>query len=357
MGDSAITPDPNQKQGQTPPQHESTLGKDYVGRAGAFAIMVYLLLFAMTDMYVVVKVWPPTPNPSATPTPSPTPTPPLTPSPTPTASPSPAATRTSLVLTAAAVASPTPNPSPTLSGSSSPKPTPSPSSTPTPAAGVAGTDQPPPSWTVDFFGDTYTLSASSALFLIVMFCGSLGSLLHALRSFYWYTGNRKLIWSWASMYILLPFSGALLATVFYLIVRGGFMPQSNLGSSNTFAFAALGALVGLFSEEATLKLKQIAATVFTQAEAGKDSAAPPPKLSGISPATGPQAGGTAVTITGSNFNPGAKVNFGGSAGTVGVITKTSIAVTTPAHRAGAVDVEVVNPDNHSDILRGGFTYV
>jgi len=136
------------------------------------------------------------------------------------------------------------------------------------------------------------------------------------------------------MYILLPFSGALLATVFYLIVRGGFMPQQNLGSANTFAFAALGALVGLFSEEATLKLKQIAATVFTAAETGKDSAAPPPKLSGVSPATGPAAGGTAVTITGSNFNPGAKVNFGGAAATVGVITKTSIAVTTPVHALG-----------------------
>jgi len=67
-------------------------------------------------------------------------------------------------------------------------------------------------------------------------------------------------------------------------------------------------------------------------------------------------GGTAVTITGSNFNPGAKVNFGGAAATVGVITKTSIAVTTPVHALGPVDVEVVNPDNHNDVLRGVFTY-
>jgi len=354
MGDSDT---PNSSQTQV--QRESTLGKDYIGRAGAFAIVLYLILFAMTDLYVVVKVWPPAPNQAATATPTPTPTPTSTPtatpivSPTPAASPSPTATRTALVLTAAAAASPTPSPSATPAGGISPKPTPSVSPTPTPQLGA---DQAQAPWTVDFLWDTYTLTTNTALFLIVMCCGSLGSLLHALRSFYWYTGNRKLIWSWVSMYILLPFSGALLATVFYLIVRGGFMPQQNLGSANTFAFAALGALVGLFSEEATLKLKQIAATVFTAAETGKDSAAPPPKLSGVSPATGPAAGGTAVTITGSNFNPGAKVNFGGAAATVGVITKTSIAVTAPAHALGPVDVEVVNPDNHNDVLRGVFTY-
>jgi len=342
---------------QTQVQRESALGKDYIGRAGAFAIVVYLILFAITDLYVVVKVWPPAPNQVATATPTPTPTPTLTPaasptaSPTPSASPSPTATRATLVLTAAA--SPTPSPSVTPASGGNPKPTPSASPTPVPQLGA---DQAQAPWTVDFFWDTYTLTTNSALFLIVMFCGSLGSLLHALRSFYWYTGNRKLIWSWASMYILLPFSGGLLAIVFYLIVRGGFMPQQNLGSANTFAFAALGALVGLFSEEATLKLKQVAATVFTAAETGKDSAAPPPKLSGVSPATGPAVGGTAVTITGSNFNPGAKVNFGGAAATVGVITKTSIAVTTPAHALGPVDVEVINPDNHNDVLRSVFTY-
>jgi hypothetical protein len=66
------------------------------------------------------------------------------------------------------------------------------------------------------------------------------------------------------MYVLLPFSGALLAMVFYLLVRGGFMPQSNVGSNSTFGFAALAALVGLFSEEATLKLKQIAETVLAK---------------------------------------------------------------------------------------------
>lgn len=185
----------------------------------------------------------------------------------------------------------------------------------------------------------------------------MGTLLHGLRSFYWYAGNRKLIWSWASMYILLPFSGGLLAMVFYLIVRGGFMPQSNVGNNNIFAFAALGALVGLFSEEAVLKLKQIAETVFTKSEPGKDAVLPAPKISGVSPAQGPP--GAIVTLSGSNFSVGTRVNFGGLPAAIqGVPGKTSLAVVSPAPpHPGKVNVEVINPDGQKDTLANGFEFV
>ena len=50
-----------------------------------------------------------------------------------------------------------------------------------------------------------------------------------------------------------------------------------------------------------------------------------------SPNSGPTAGGTAVTITGTNFAAGATVTFGGTAATnVVVVSSTSITATTPA---------------------------
>ena len=200
------------------------------------------------------------------------------------------------------------------------------------------------------------ITVNTSLFLISMLSGALGSLLHALRSVYWYAGNRQLVWSWSVMYALLPFSGAVLAMIFYLIVRGGFLPQSTVNST-PYAFAAMGALVGLFSEPAVLKLKQVAETFFTKAQQGKDTVTPPPKLSSIVPTSGPAAGGTPVTITGTNFVSGAKVNIGGtSAVSVVVASATSITATTPQHAAGAADVEVVNPDDQKDALKGGFTY-
>jgi hypothetical protein len=82
----------------------------------------------------------------------------------------------------------------------------------------------------------------------------------------------------------------------------------------------------------------------------------PPTISKISPNSGSTNGGTAVTITGTNFISGATVTFGGTAATnVTVVSSTSITATTPAHAAGAVNV-VVTDSSGSGTLTNGFTY-
>jgi hypothetical protein len=83
---------------------------------------------------------------------------------------------------------------------------------------------------------------------------------------------------------------------------------------------------------------------------------PAPTVTGVSPAAGPTAGGTSVTVTGTNFASGATASFGGAAGTVTALGASSITVTTPARAAGAVDVTVVNPDGGSATLAGAFTF-
>ena len=85
---------------------------------------------------------------------------------------------------------------------------------------------------------------------------------------------------------------------------------------------------------------------------------PTPTVSGVSPNTGPTAGGTSVTITGTNFQTGATVRVGGVAATsVNVASGTQITAVTPAHAAGAVDVVVTNPDTQAATLTNSFTYV
>jgi hypothetical protein len=85
--------------------------------------------------------------------------------------------------------------------------------------------------------------------------------------------------------------------------------------------------------------------------------APAPTVAAVSPNSGPAAGGTAVTINGTNFVSGATVTFGGAiASNVNVTSSTSLTAVTPAHSAGAVNVVVVNPDGQSGTLTGGFTY-
>jgi Metallo-peptidase family M12/IPT/TIG domain len=67
----------------------------------------------------------------------------------------------------------------------------------------------------------------------------------------------------------------------------------------------------------------------------------PRSVTGISPATGPSTGGTAVVISGSNFQNGDTVTIGGVAATsVNVSGPGTITAVTGAHPTGAVDVVV-----------------
>ena len=128
---------------------------------------------------------------------------------------------------------------------------------------------------VNLFGVTWKMSDEERLLILVMTAGALGSLVHALRSAYWYVGNRNLVRSWIPKYLLLPFCGAILAILFYFVVRGGFFsPRANSMDTSQYGFCALACLVGLFSEQAVLKLKQIAETVFVTTEQGKDANPP-----------------------------------------------------------------------------------
>lgn len=69
-----------------------------------------------------------------------------------------------------------------------------------------------------------------------------------------------------------------------------------------------------------------------------------PTISLVAPGTGGAAGGTAITITGTNFVTGSTVTVGGGAATsVVVASATSITCATPAHAAATVNVVVTTP--------------
>ncbi|MER5326980.1 IPT/TIG domain-containing protein [Streptosporangium roseum] len=75
-----------------------------------------------------------------------------------------------------------------------------------------------------------------------------------------------------------------------------------------------------------------------------DPAPPAPTVTAISPTSGPIAGGTTVTITGTGLSSAFGVAFGpGNFGTSLSCTATSCTVTSPAHAAGTVHVVVGTP--------------
>jgi hypothetical protein len=86
------------------------------------------------------------------------------------------------------------------------------------------------------------------------------------------------------------------------------------------------------------------------------AAGPPPDLDAIDPTSGPAAGGTAVTLTGSDFTAGATVTVGGVAATgVNVTSGTTANATVPALAAGQLhDVRFTNSDTQSSTLVDGW---
>ncbi len=216
--------------------------------------------------------------------------------------------------------------------------------------------------TVSLFGGRLVLSHSVEVRLlwIAMLAGALGSFIHATTSFADYVGNRKLSGNWVWWYLLRPFIGMTLAVIFYFVVRGGFISPNAGGSDmNPFGIAAMAGLVGMFSKQAIDKLNEVFTALFgSKGDDNRGDKLVAATLTSVKPNSGVTVGGTPVTISGTGFLPGAKVTFGGVAGSGVVIDSNgkNIAVTTPPHVAGLVDIEVINANAQKGTLSGAFTY-
>lgn len=86
-------------------------------------------------------------------------------------------------------------------------------------------------------------------------------------------------------------------------------------------------------------------------------AGPAPAVDAVVPTTGPAAGGTTISIYGSDFVSGATVRVGGTLATsVTFVNSAKITCKTPPGAVGPVDITVTNPNGQFGTLAGGFTY-
>ncbi|MFD5589307.1 hypothetical protein ACFWII_36655 [Streptomyces sp. NPDC127063] len=127
----------------------------------------------------------------------------------------------------------------------------------------------------------WALTADTAMLLVVVCSSALGSFVHAATSFATYVGNRRLYASWLWWYLLRAGIGVALALLVYFLLRGGlFAGSSGPGATNPYGFAGIAGLCGLFSKQATDKLREVCDTLLSTRTDGdrdrEDKLAHPP---------------------------------------------------------------------------------
>jgi hypothetical protein len=161
---------------------------------------------------------------------------------------------------------------------------------PSPTAGPA-----PARASFIYFSWRLSLTRDQQFFLIVAMAGVLGAMLHGLRSMARYVGERQFIRSWTASYLFLPFIGAVIATIVYLVLRAGLLPGATSGvQPDPYGISAIAALVGWFSAQAAEKMKDVFETMFRKPEAASDSIAVSPSAANPPTAANPPAGASAT---------------------------------------------------------------
>ena len=171
-------------------------------------------------------------------------------------------------------------------------------SAPAPASGASAPAKPKNLPAFRFPRDVEMLTTLFAL------CGALGATLHALGSLVAFAGNGKFSDSWTLWYLAQPLRGAVLSAGFFWLIQGGLM--GGLGSSdvpsNSMAMMGATFLVGLFSDPAIEKLREVFEVLFRTA--GKPRANP--LASGRTPTIAKvsfdNSNPPVVTIDGSGFD-------------------------------------------------------
>lgn len=190
-----------------------------------------------------------------------------------------------------------------------------------------------------------TLDPEAMLLLLVILASAVGSFVHVATSFANYAGRNRFETSWATWYILRCPIGAALATVFYFVVRAGFFSGDAPSSAvNVYGVAAVAGFVGLFSRQATDKLRELFDTLFKTDGAEQEvdpvlgSVTPNPVTVGADPVR--------LTLTGSGFVRLSEVRVGGRGLPATSVGPTQLTVEVPPDDLRGrrfVDVTVLNP--------------
>lgn len=218
-----------------------------------------------------------------------------------------------------------------------------------------------------YFTDVITpRKALGPLPIAIPWFGALGGVLVSLTGVFdhahdWDPGQR--LW-----HISRPFLGAMVGIVAVLIFKAGILaagvdPNPSASSpgpalDNLFYYLvafAVGYREQSFREMMKRMLDVVLAPGTTPANPSPSPGAAVPAISSLTPAAGPVAGGTPVTLTGTGLSTVRTVRFGKALAEFEVIGDTELSTTSPAAaQAGTVTISASGPSGSDSA--GPFTY-
>ena len=162
---------------------------------------------------------------------------------------------------------------------------------------------------------------NTILLILVAVAGFLGNMMYLSTSFTTFIGAGKFKRSWILWYCVKPFTASALAIAMYFVFRGGFLNMSDDSTNiNLYGMITLAVLTGLFTDRATLKLKEVFDVLLRPKEdrpgklkngdgdgnGGNDGdGGSDPKITGVSSEPLEAGKPTTVTVTGQNLTKGA----------------------------------------------------
>ncbi|AYL95776.1 hypothetical protein [Mucilaginibacter celer] len=124
-----------------------------------------------------------------------------------------------------------------------------------------------------------TIEFNTIILILVAAAGFLGNMIHIATSFTTFIGAGQFKSNWLLWYFVKPFTAAALAMVMYFVFRAGFLSSADPGSNlNIYGVMSIATFVGLFTDVATEKLKEVFKTMFNTRDDRPDKIKPDIKV-------------------------------------------------------------------------------
>jgi hypothetical protein len=173
---------------------------------------------------------------------------------------------------------------------------------------------------------------NTILLILVALMGFLGNMVHIASSFTSFIGNGTFKRSWILWYFVKPFTASALAIIVYFIIRAGFLSYgTGAAGISLYGILAVAAFAGLFTDSATLKLKEVFEVIFKPKDERDDKLVEPEiSVTSVSPLSIPQSGESTIILKGANLD------------TEGIkITLDGIEMTTPTKAKDNIEIKYI----------------